>query len=107
VDAANVFSKILFPRETGARAALAVVEAAEERFLGSTMHLVHLALVPQETATVREALQLLATFDVALVGPVMLVHVFAVPSLVCYVEKSVKNTYLHSHLRSKIDPVHS
>jgi hypothetical protein len=42
------------------------------------MHLVHLALVTQEAATVGEALQLLAACNEALVRAVMLVHVLAV-----------------------------
>lgn len=41
------------------------------------MHLVHFALVAQEPAAVGEALQLLAALDVAFVGTVVLVHVFA------------------------------
>jgi hypothetical protein len=73
-----VLSKILFPREAGAGTALAVVEGTEEGFLGAAVHLVDFALVSQQSATVGEALELLAAFDVALVGTVMLVHVFAV-----------------------------
>jgi hypothetical protein len=42
------------------------------------VHLVDFALVAKESATVGEALKLLAAFDVALVGTIMLVHVFTV-----------------------------
>jgi len=40
------------------------------------MHFVDFALVPQESAAVREALELLAALDEALIRPVVLVHVF-------------------------------
>jgi hypothetical protein len=78
VYATDVLSKILFPGEAGAGAAFAVAERTEERFLGAAVHLVDFALVAKESATVGEALKLLAAFDVALVGTIMLVHVFTV-----------------------------
>lgn len=74
----DVFGQILFSCETRTRATFAVCERTEERFLGATMHLVHLALVTQESTAVREALELLASFDGALVRAVVLVHVLAV-----------------------------
>ena len=74
---ANVLGKILLPREAGTRATLAVVEGAEERLFGSTMHLVNFAFVAQEPSTVGEALKLFAAFYETLVGPIMLVHMFA------------------------------
>lgn len=73
-----MLSKVLFACEAGARAALAVIEWAEERLLGSAMHLVHLTLMAQEAAAVCEALQLLTAWHKALVRAVMLVHVLAV-----------------------------
>lgn len=73
-----MLSEIFLPREAGARAAFAVVEGAEERLLGATVHLVHFTFVPEKPATVGEALQLFAAWDIAFVGAVMLVHVLAV-----------------------------
>jgi|TARA_R110002003_G_scaffold31_7_gene1899 hypothetical protein len=78
--AADVLSKILLPREAGARTALAIVEGTEERLLCAAVHLVHLALVTKKSAAVCKALKFLAALDVALVRPIMLVHVFAVIS---------------------------
>lgn len=72
-----MLSKILLPREAGAGAALAVIERAEERLLGAAVHLVHLALVTKKTATVGKTLELLAALYIALVRPVVLVHVLA------------------------------
>lgn len=76
--AADVLSKVFFPREPGARATLAICERAKERLLRSAMHLVHFAFVTQETAAICETLQFLTPLDEAFVGPVMLVHVFTV-----------------------------
>ena len=42
------------------------------------MHLVHLALVTQQSAAIGEALQLLTTLYIALVRAVMLVHMLAI-----------------------------
>lgn len=74
---ANVLSEVLLPCEAGARAALAIIEGAKERLLCATMHLVHFALVAQETPGVGEALKFLTALDVTLVRPVVLVHVLA------------------------------
>lgn len=41
------------------------------------MHLVYLSLMTQQTAAIREALQLLTPFHVALIRTVVLVHVLA------------------------------
>jgi hypothetical protein len=56
------------------------VEGAEERLLGTAVHLVNFAFVAKKAAAVSEALKFLATLDVALVRSVMFVHVFAVVS---------------------------
>jgi len=77
VYAADVLSEIFFPREAGAGAALAVVEGAEEGFLGPAVHFVHFAFVAEQAAAVGEALEFLAAFDVAFVRTVVLVHVLA------------------------------
>ena len=74
----DVFGQVLFSCETRTRATFAVCEWTEERFLGATMQLVHLALVTQESTAVREALELLASFDGALIRAVVLVHVLAI-----------------------------
>jgi hypothetical protein len=54
------------------------VEGAEERLLGTAVHLVNFTFVAKKAAAVSEALKFLATLDVALVRSVMFVHVFAV-----------------------------
>jgi hypothetical protein len=77
VHAADVLVQVLFPREPWARGALGVRVGAKEGFLSASVHLVDLALVAEKPAAVGEALQLLAAGDLALVRPIMLVHVFA------------------------------
>ena len=56
------------------------MEGAEERLLGTAVHLVNFTFVAKKAAAVSEALKFLATLDVALVRSVMFVHVFAVVS---------------------------
>ena len=74
--ATDVLSEVLLPCEAGARAAFAICEGAEERLLGTAVHLVYFALVTQKTTAVSEALQFLASLYETLVRSVMLVHVF-------------------------------
>ena len=71
-----MFSEVLFPCEAGARAALAICKGAEKRLLGAAVHLVHFAFVTQESTTVGEALQLLASLYETLIRTIMFVHVF-------------------------------
>jgi hypothetical protein len=53
------------------------VEGAEERLLGTAVHLVNFTFVAKKAAAVSEALKFLATLDVTLIRSVMFVHVFA------------------------------
>lgn len=76
MDTANVLCKVLLSGETGARTAFAVGVRAVERLLGAAVHLVHFAFVSQQATRVGEALELLTTCVSALVGTIMLVHVF-------------------------------
>lgn len=71
------------------------------------MHFVDFALVPQESAAVREALELLAALDEALIRPIVLVHVFTTMPLAMGIQQIHRYTNLHSHLRSKVMLTHS
>lgn len=75
VAAALVFLEVLLPGEAGAGAAVAVFKGAEQRHLGRQVHLVHFALVSQQTPRVREARVELAPGLAALIGPLVAVHV--------------------------------
>ena len=102
-----MLSEIFFPREAGAGAALAVVEGAEEGFLGPAVHFVHFAFVAEQAAAVGEALEFLAAFDVAFVRTVVLVHVLAVKFVSIDLMSRDEQTYLHSHFLSKKSPAQS
>lgn len=74
----DVLGQVLFPSEAGTGAPFTIGEGAEERLLGATVHLVNFTFMAQQSATVGKALKLFAAFDVALVWPIVLVHVFTI-----------------------------
>lgn len=78
VAATEVLTQVLLTRKSIASAAVAVGVRAHQRLLGIGVLLVHLALVAQEAARVREALDLIAAGLEAFVGAIVFVHVFTV-----------------------------
>jgi hypothetical protein len=74
VHAAKVLVQILLSRETFACVTPAALKGAHQCCFGTAMLAMDLSLMPQETARVRETLELFALLVLATVRPIMLVH---------------------------------
>ena len=74
--ATKMFLQILLTREPVASTAVAVDIGAHQRLLDGRVFLVDFALVAEETTRVRESLNFITSGLEALVGTIMLVHVF-------------------------------
>jgi hypothetical protein len=74
VHTSKVLIQVLLSRETLACVTPASLEGAHQRCFRTAMLAMHLSLVPEKTAGVCEALELLALLVLATIRPVMLVH---------------------------------
>jgi hypothetical protein len=77
VATTQVLSKIFLARKSLAGAAVAIGIGTHHGLLGLVVLLVDFALVAQEAARVGKALNLFAIRFVALVRPIVFIHVFA------------------------------
>jgi hypothetical protein len=76
VATAQVLSKVFLARESVAGAAVAIGIGTHQGLLSIVILLVDLALVAQESTRVGKALNLVATWFVALVRAIVFIHVF-------------------------------
>ena len=77
MSTAQVLLKISLARESVAGAAVAIDMGTHEGLFGVVVLFVDLTLVAQEAISICKALSLVATRFVALVGPLMFIHMFA------------------------------